>query len=150
MHCSQCCELCSVTFVGLFKKCCVASLRATVEEDRRESYCGSRRLHSMQLCKLQLPPEVCVTSLWHFLQLLVKCHQQIQCWQPAGFLMLVFFFFSRSPPVACSVLQHDLQPFKGKISQDLMAKTVQRGVGTHYQVIGHKLYREHNCMFPAR
>lgn len=49
-----------------------------------------------------------------------------------------------------SVLQHDLRPFKGKIPLDLMAKTVQRGVGTHYQVIGHKLYREHNCMFPAR
>ncbi|KAM9334410.1 protein O-glucosyltransferase 1 [Symphorus nematophorus] len=57
-------------------------------------------------------------------------------------------------PVNCSchlsVLQHDLQPFKGKISEDVMAATVQRGVGTHYQIIGHKLYREHNCMFPAR
>ena len=31
-----------------------------------------------------------------------------------------------------------------------MAATVQRGVGTHYQIIDHKLYREHNCMFPAR
>ncbi|XP_059183642.1 protein O-glucosyltransferase 1 [Centropristis striata] len=49
-----------------------------------------------------------------------------------------------------SVLQDDLRPFKGRISEDLMAATVQRGVGTHYQVIGHKLYREHNCMFPAR
>ncbi|XP_070786948.1 protein O-glucosyltransferase 1 [Enoplosus armatus] len=57
-------------------------------------------------------------------------------------------------PVNCSchlsVLQHDLQPFKGGISEDVMAATVQRGVGTHYQVIGHKLYRDHNCMFPAR
>ena len=49
-----------------------------------------------------------------------------------------------------SVLQDDLRPFKGRISEDVMAATVQRGVGTHYQVIGHKLYREHNCMFPAR
>uniref|UniRef100_A0A3Q0SM13 Protein O-glucosyltransferase 1 n=1 Tax=Amphilophus citrinellus TaxID=61819 RepID=A0A3Q0SM13_AMPCI len=49
-----------------------------------------------------------------------------------------------------SVLQQDLQPFKGGISEDVMAATVQRGVGTHYQIIGHKLYREHNCMFPAR
>ncbi|KAM3585359.1 uncharacterized protein V6R79_015385 [Siganus canaliculatus] len=49
-----------------------------------------------------------------------------------------------------SVLEDDLRPFKGKISQDLMASTLQRGVGTHYQIIGHKLYREHNCMFPAR
>ncbi|XP_070711881.1 protein O-glucosyltransferase 1 [Pempheris klunzingeri] len=57
-------------------------------------------------------------------------------------------------PVNCSchlsVLQHDLRPFKGGISEDVMAATVQRGVGTHYQIIGHKLYREKNCMFPAR
>ncbi|KAI4831503.1 hypothetical protein KUCAC02_001042 [Chaenocephalus aceratus] len=57
-------------------------------------------------------------------------------------------------PVNCSchlsVLQGDLQPFKGFISEDVMAATVQRGVGTHYQIIGHKLYRERNCMFPAR
>lgn len=52
--------------------------------------------------------------------------------------------------VCLSVLQHDLQTFKGGISQDVMAATVQRGVGTHYQIIGHKLYREQNCMFPAR
>uniref|UniRef100_H3CYA4 Protein O-glucosyltransferase 1 n=1 Tax=Tetraodon nigroviridis TaxID=99883 RepID=H3CYA4_TETNG len=49
-----------------------------------------------------------------------------------------------------SVIQDDLRPFKGKISENLMAATIQRGVGTHYQIIGHKLYREENCMFPAR
>ncbi|XP_023251123.1 protein O-glucosyltransferase 1 [Seriola lalandi dorsalis] len=57
-------------------------------------------------------------------------------------------------PVNCSchlsVLQHDLRPFKGGISEEFMAATVQRGVGTHYQIIGQKLYRENNCMFPAR
>ncbi|KAM6958463.1 protein O-glucosyltransferase 1 [Tautogolabrus adspersus] len=57
-------------------------------------------------------------------------------------------------PVNCSchlsVLQQDLQPFKDRISEDVLAATVQRGVGTHYQIIGHKLYREHNCMFPSR
>uniref|UniRef100_A0A8C2WJC2 Protein O-glucosyltransferase 1 n=1 Tax=Cyclopterus lumpus TaxID=8103 RepID=A0A8C2WJC2_CYCLU len=57
-------------------------------------------------------------------------------------------------PVNCSchlrVLQDDLRPFRGRLSEDVMAATVQRGVGTHYQIIGHKLYREHNCMFPAR
>ncbi|XP_032412569.1 protein O-glucosyltransferase 1 isoform X1 [Xiphophorus hellerii] len=57
-------------------------------------------------------------------------------------------------PVNCSchlgVLHHDLKPFERGISQDVMATMVQKGVGTHYQVIGHKLYREHNCMFPAR
>ncbi|XP_019716298.1 protein O-glucosyltransferase 1 [Hippocampus comes] len=48
------------------------------------------------------------------------------------------------------VLQQDLAPFQGGISENLMASTIQRGMGTHYQIIGHKLYREHNCMFPAR
>lgn len=58
-------------------------------------------------------------------------------------IILHFPFFS-------SVLQNDLQPFKGGISEDLMAETIRRGVGTHYQIINHKLYRERNCMFPAR
>ncbi|XP_071759135.2 protein O-glucosyltransferase 1 [Centroberyx gerrardi] len=49
-----------------------------------------------------------------------------------------------------SVLQDDLRPFKEGVSEDLMAATIRRGVGTHYQIIGHKLYRENNCMFPAR
>ncbi|KAM9821111.1 protein O-glucosyltransferase 1 [Neosynchiropus ocellatus] len=49
-----------------------------------------------------------------------------------------------------SVLKADLRPFKRGITEELMASTVQRGLGTHYQIIGHKLYREHNCMFPAR
>ncbi|XP_047432441.1 protein O-glucosyltransferase 1 [Mugil cephalus] len=57
-------------------------------------------------------------------------------------------------PVNCSchasVLEDDLQPFRHGISEDLMATAVQRGVGTHYQIIGHKLYRERHCMFPAR
>ncbi|XP_076004955.1 protein O-glucosyltransferase 1 [Genypterus blacodes] len=49
-----------------------------------------------------------------------------------------------------SVLQNDLQPFKAGVSEALMAETLRRGVGTHYQIINHKLYRERNCMFPAR
>uniref|UniRef100_A0A3B4ANY1 Glycosyl transferase CAP10 domain-containing protein n=1 Tax=Periophthalmus magnuspinnatus TaxID=409849 RepID=A0A3B4ANY1_9GOBI len=49
-----------------------------------------------------------------------------------------------------SVLQDDLRSFEAGISEDFMAATVKRGVGTHYQIINHKLYREHNCMFPAR
>ncbi|XP_028995321.1 protein O-glucosyltransferase 1 [Betta splendens] len=62
--------------------------------------------------------------------------------------------YSPCSPVNCSchlsVLHQDLGPFRRGISEDVMAATVQRGVGTHYQVIGNKLYREHNCMFPAR
>ncbi|KAJ8003725.1 hypothetical protein DPEC_G00151340 [Dallia pectoralis] len=48
------------------------------------------------------------------------------------------------------VLKDDLKPFSGGVSEDLMAATLSRGVGTHYQIIDHKLYREENCMFPAR
>uniref|UniRef100_A0A1A8HXC1 Protein O-glucosyltransferase 1 n=2 Tax=Nothobranchius TaxID=28779 RepID=A0A1A8HXC1_NOTKU len=62
--------------------------------------------------------------------------------------------FTPCSPVNCSchssVLEHDLEPFKGGVSEDLMAATIQRGVGTHYQIIGHKLFRDSNCMFPAR
>ncbi|XP_012731301.2 protein O-glucosyltransferase 1 [Fundulus heteroclitus] len=49
-----------------------------------------------------------------------------------------------------SVLRQDLKPFERGISQDVMAATVQKGAGTHYQIIAHQLYREHSCMFPAR
>uniref|UniRef100_A0A1A7W7D0 Protein O-glucosyltransferase 1 n=2 Tax=Iconisemion striatum TaxID=60296 RepID=A0A1A7W7D0_9TELE len=62
--------------------------------------------------------------------------------------------FTPCSPVNCSchrsVQERDLEPFKRGVSEDLMAATVQRGVGTHYQIIGHKLFRESNCMFPAR
>uniref|UniRef100_A0A8C5DWT4 Glycosyl transferase CAP10 domain-containing protein n=3 Tax=Gouania willdenowi TaxID=441366 RepID=A0A8C5DWT4_GOUWI len=49
-----------------------------------------------------------------------------------------------------SVLLQDLQPFQSGISEDTMDATVKKGVGTHYQIIGHTLYREDSCMFPAR
>ncbi|XP_057191972.1 protein O-glucosyltransferase 1 isoform X2 [Triplophysa rosa] len=49
-----------------------------------------------------------------------------------------------------SILKDDLMPFQNGISEGLMADTVHRGVGTHYQIIGHKLYREQSCMFLAR
>ncbi|XP_053471717.1 protein O-glucosyltransferase 1 isoform X2 [Ictalurus furcatus] len=49
-----------------------------------------------------------------------------------------------------SVLKEDLKPFSNGITKELMMDTVQRGVGTHYQIIKHKLYREPECMFPAR
>nr|XP_006001995.1 PREDICTED: protein O-glucosyltransferase 1 isoform X2 [Latimeria chalumnae] len=48
-----------------------------------------------------------------------------------------------------SVLENDLLPFRGGISNDVLLQTVSRGVGTHYQIINGKLYREHDCMFPA-
>ncbi|CDQ68921.1 protein O-glucosyltransferase 1 [Oncorhynchus mykiss] len=49
-----------------------------------------------------------------------------------------------------SVLNDDLRPFREGVSEELMADTLRRGVGTHYQIINGKLYREQNCMFPAR
>ncbi|XP_037617789.1 protein O-glucosyltransferase 1 [Sebastes umbrosus] len=98
--------------------------------------------------------------LWRFLILLLVC---VSCLLPASGQQwkkirdnISDAVKGHTPcnPVNCSchisVLQADLRPFKGRISEDVMAATVQRGVGTHYQIIGHKLYREHNCMFPAR
>ncbi|XP_028656547.1 protein O-glucosyltransferase 1 [Erpetoichthys calabaricus] len=49
-----------------------------------------------------------------------------------------------------SVLENDLLPFQDGISFELLSSAVNRGVGTHYQIIRNKLYREQNCMFPAR
>uniref|UniRef100_A0A8C7J6E4 Protein O-glucosyltransferase 1 n=1 Tax=Oncorhynchus kisutch TaxID=8019 RepID=A0A8C7J6E4_ONCKI len=49
-----------------------------------------------------------------------------------------------------SVLNDDLRPFREGVSEELMADTLRSDVGTHYQIINGKLYREQNCMFPAR
>ncbi|XP_038659704.1 protein O-glucosyltransferase 1 [Scyliorhinus canicula] len=49
-----------------------------------------------------------------------------------------------------SVLEDDLSHFKQGISSDMMADTVGQNVGTHYQIIKGKLYRQEDCMFPAR
>ncbi|KAM9454457.1 protein O-glucosyltransferase 1 [Clarias gariepinus] len=49
-----------------------------------------------------------------------------------------------------SVLKEDLKPFNNGITKELMMDTVRRGVGTHYQIMNRKLYREPECMFPAR
>ncbi|XP_060692531.1 protein O-glucosyltransferase 1 isoform X1 [Hemiscyllium ocellatum] len=48
------------------------------------------------------------------------------------------------------VLEDDLSPFKQGISSDMMTDTVNKNVGTHYQIIQNKLYRQDDCMFPAR
>ncbi|XP_041439109.1 protein O-glucosyltransferase 1 S homeolog isoform X1 [Xenopus laevis] len=48
------------------------------------------------------------------------------------------------------VLQEDLEPFRSGISRDLMQNVLSRKLGTHYQIINHRLYREEECMFSAR
>ncbi|XP_062897093.1 protein O-glucosyltransferase 1 isoform X1 [Mobula hypostoma] len=48
------------------------------------------------------------------------------------------------------VLEDDLSPFQQGISEEMMAATVRQDVGSHYQIIKGKLYRQDNCMFPAR
>uniref|UniRef100_UPI00398F73F0 protein O-glucosyltransferase 1 n=1 Tax=Pristiophorus japonicus TaxID=55135 RepID=UPI00398F73F0 len=48
------------------------------------------------------------------------------------------------------VLEDDLSPFRQGISSDMMVETVGRSVGTHYQIINGKLYRQDDCMFTAR
>ncbi|KAH0508658.1 Protein O-glucosyltransferase 1 [Microtus ochrogaster] len=48
------------------------------------------------------------------------------------------------------VIQEDLTPFRGGISRKMMAEVVRRKLGTHYQIIKHRLFREDDCMFPSR
>uniref|UniRef100_A0A8V0XUP7 Protein O-glucosyltransferase 1 n=1 Tax=Gallus gallus TaxID=9031 RepID=A0A8V0XUP7_CHICK len=49
-----------------------------------------------------------------------------------------------------SVWKQDLAPFRSGISKETISDVVSRKLGTHYQIIKNKLYREHDCMFPAR
>lgn len=46
------------------------------------------------------------------------------------------------------VITHDLKPFKGGISKELIDSVREKG--TRYQIINGKIYRDKNCMFPAR
>lgn len=46
------------------------------------------------------------------------------------------------------VIIHDLSPFKKGISEEMIVAAKIRG--TFYQIIGGKLYREKDCMFPTR
>ncbi|XP_066890638.1 protein O-glucosyltransferase 1 isoform X1 [Kogia breviceps] len=48
------------------------------------------------------------------------------------------------------VIEEDLTPFRGGISRKMMAEVVKRKLGTHYQIIKNRLYRENDCMFPSR
>uniref|UniRef100_A0A670HL34 Protein O-glucosyltransferase 1 n=1 Tax=Podarcis muralis TaxID=64176 RepID=A0A670HL34_PODMU len=48
------------------------------------------------------------------------------------------------------VREQDLAPFREGISEELLSEAISRRLGTHYQIIEKKLYREHDCMFPAR
>ncbi|KAJ6662738.1 hypothetical protein lerEdw1_011378 [Lerista edwardsae] len=47
------------------------------------------------------------------------------------------------------VWEQDLAPFREGISKELLSEAISRRLGTHYQIIEKKLYREHDCMFPA-
>ncbi|XP_054667558.1 protein O-glucosyltransferase 1-like [Grus americana] len=49
-----------------------------------------------------------------------------------------------------SVWKQDLAPFRGGISKETISDVVSRKLGTHYQIIKNKLYREQDCLFPAR
>ncbi|XP_027268485.1 protein O-glucosyltransferase 1 isoform X2 [Cricetulus griseus] len=48
------------------------------------------------------------------------------------------------------VIEEDLTPFRGGISRKMMAEVVRRKLGTHYQIIKKRLFREDDCMFPSR
>ncbi|XP_029433698.1 protein O-glucosyltransferase 1 [Rhinatrema bivittatum] len=49
-----------------------------------------------------------------------------------------------------SVLEQDLTPFREGLTKELVSSMVARKLGTHYQIISGRLYREQDCMFPAR
>ncbi|XP_040980673.1 protein O-glucosyltransferase 1 isoform X2 [Aquila chrysaetos chrysaetos] len=49
-----------------------------------------------------------------------------------------------------SVWKQDLAPFRGGVSKEIISDVVSRKLGTHYQIIKNKLYREQDCLFPAR
>ncbi|XP_071612441.1 protein O-glucosyltransferase 1 isoform X1 [Heliangelus exortis] len=49
-----------------------------------------------------------------------------------------------------SVWKQDLAPFQSGISKEIISDVVNRKLGTHYQIIKNKLYREQDCLFPAR
>ncbi|XP_033647466.1 protein O-glucosyltransferase 1-like [Asterias rubens] len=51
-----------------------------------------------------------------------------------------------------SVLNRDLAVWreKGGISEDVFKAALTKGIGNHYQIIKHKLYRSKKCMFSAR
>ncbi|XP_065095116.1 O-glucosyltransferase rumi homolog [Ochlerotatus camptorhynchus] len=46
------------------------------------------------------------------------------------------------------VLKSDLRPFKTGITQQMVERA--RSYGTKYQIVNHRLYRQKDCMFPAR
>jgi protein glucosyltransferase len=49
-----------------------------------------------------------------------------------------------------SVIKRDLAPWAGGVSRQLVDRAAALGRATRYQVIGHRLYRSQDCMFPAR
>lgn len=46
------------------------------------------------------------------------------------------------------VLKSDLRPFRTGITQQMVERA--RSYGTKYQIVNHRLYRQKDCMFPAR
>ncbi|XP_065352937.1 O-glucosyltransferase rumi homolog isoform X2 [Cloeon dipterum] len=46
------------------------------------------------------------------------------------------------------VVRADLLPFRDGISEEMLKAAAQKG--TKYQIIGHKVYRQKECMFPGR
>ena len=59
---------------------------------------------------------------------------------------LIYFIVHVS--LLSSGIYRDLQPFKKGIDKDAIDRASEKG--TRYQIIDHKLYREKDCMFPAR
>ncbi|XP_072918311.1 protein O-glucosyltransferase 1 [Hemitrygon akajei] len=103
-----------------------------------------------------------MATRWLLLAALVWCSNVIAAaggggtdWQKyKDMISAALEFYQSCSPHNCSchqsVLEDDLSPFQQGISEEMMAATVRQDVGSHYQIIKGKLYRQDNCMFPAR
>lgn len=122
-------------YMQIWKFSLFLSISKTMAVIHKKDYRSHKELSALQSRQLQLLSEVNLKSML-LLNICITSHYII-------YILLHHSFH-------CSVLKDDLRPFKNGISEGLMADTVHRGVGTHYQIISKKLYREQSCMFPAR
>ncbi len=75
----------------------------------------------------------------------------LTCGHTQRFLIVLIHIFYMY--VHCfSVLDKDLAIWrdKGGITEDVFKTALTKGIGNHYQIIKHKLYRSKKCMFASR
>ena len=97
-------------------------------------------LQAMCLAIVQIAPVTkgkCRLPCKHFINLLIKrnvCLHNIHLYDLLA--------------LCNSGITRDLEVFKKGITKQMFDKA--KDLGSHYQIINHRLYREKDCMFPAR